>query len=653
MLHGNSNPWRKLNHSTWFDSLAILEDPSSNAFLNTVENELSIWKNTLESNKKDIAKWEEKFRTMVHTGIPLDPNYAHEKIQWQTYTIRVQYSYGHRMNVWILDSKNTIQRTHSSLSAFGVDEKSDLYYTLHDIGNGAETLQLSVYKNMGKEPIWTQSPVGPSVVFSDDKILYQTVENQLRYPGIISVAKHTGKNPIKVFEEPDKRFQVELICPPNQFHSFVKIENALSQRLGRIVGTTVQWFTPQIPKDAAGSGTTLIPITKDIYGTNTELIVGKHRVQLPEDEFLSEAMLVNNTILFTTIQLARSALYVYNIQTNETTHIYGKNYPNDIKLRTLSTVPRIEIMTPNKPTHLCEYTDHLYPILTFPEPMKLPFFHHGFAKSKDGTQIPYTIVANTSKPTRLFVEAYGSYGLNSKRSYPITRLAWIDQGYAYAVAFPRGGREDGDRWYDGGRTALRKQNTFDDTAAVIQTLQKKYTIEPNRTLFYGRSAGGLLAANIAHQYPSLVGAVYAEVPYLDVLRTTTNPDLPLTQMEYDEFGDPAKRVSEYIALQKISPVDTVPYAPKNAPFIIVKTALYDSQVLPYETLKWAKKLRMNNWKVFVGIDTNGGHFTDSSNIYRAFAEDAVIITNQLSNRASGNGKSFGKTRSRRRSSRKI
>ena len=124
-------------------------------------------------------------------------------------------------------------------------------------------------------------------------------------------------------------------------------------------------------------------------------------------------------------------------------------------------------------------------------------------------------------------------------------------------------------------------------------------------------------------------------------------------MEYDEFGDPAKRVSEYIALQKISPVDTVPYAPKNAPFIIVKTALYDSQVLPYETLKWAKKLRMNNWKVFVGIDTNGGHFTDSSNIYRAFAEDAVIITNQLSNRASGNGKSFGKTRSRRRSSRKI
>ena len=222
-----------------------------------------------------------------------------------------------------------------------------------------------------------------------------------------------------------------------------------------------------------------------------------------------------------------------------------------------------------------------------------------------------------------------------KRSYPISRLAWIQHGYAYVVSFARGGREDGDRWWDGGRTAIRKQNTFDDTAAVIHAVQTTYHLKPSKTIFYGRSAGGLLAANIAHQFPHLVKAIYAEVPYLDVIRTTTNPNLPLTQMEYDEFGDPSSRPAELKALQLISPVDTVPRANTSSPTIVVKTALNDSQVLPYETLKWAKKLRKNQWRnVYVGID-GGGHFVEESNLYKNMAEDATLLDHALSQSSRG------------------
>ena len=172
---------------------------------------------------------------------------------------------------------------------------------------------------------------------------------------------------------------------------------------------------------------------------------------------------------------------------------------------------------------------------------------------------------------------------------------------------------------------MRKHHTFEDTAAVIRAVQRRFHIEPRHTAFYGRSAGGFLAATIAQQYSHLVGVVYTEVPYVDVLRTTTNPTLPLTKLEYDEFGNPAERPPEYEALQRLSPVDTVPLAPAHAPMIVVRTALHDVQVLPYEALKWAKKLRAAGWTVHLGIDQGGGHFASEEDVVHQQAEDAVLI----------------------------
>jgi protease II len=616
-MQGDKNPFRQIGDFKMYDNLAILEDPTSKEFKQTVKSEINRWQSSLKPFEKQVKRWETLFENMYKEAIPDGPEYANESVG----NIKIQYSSGHRLNVWF-DRKK--QKHFSGLSGFGKDSESDLYYTIEDVGNGSETLQLTVYDKT--QMLWQTKPVGPEAVFYNDRLIFQSVENQLRYPGILSAEKRTGKNIQHLFEEPDKRYQIELIQPPYQPYVFLRKQNALNQTLAILENGKFSTFTKE--KDQW-----LFPLTKGIYATNTHIKIKDESFPLLPNEFFVDGIITNTQILYTTIHLAKMTLYMFDLQKKSIERIFYKDYPCDIKLRKLADQITIEIGFPHKSSKIYTYEEQskkLKHVFTFPEPMTLEL-KHGLAESKDGTRVPYTVVwpkQTNEKPHNLFIEGYGSYGISSRRTYPIQRLAWLKKGFAVAVSYARGGREDGDRWYDGGRTALRKQNTFDDTAAVINHIQNIYGFSPKRTIFYGRSAGGLLAANIAHQYPNLTGAVYAEVPYLDVLRTTSNPSLPLTQMEYDEFGDPIKRPDELKAIQKFSPVDTVPQATKQSPFILVKTALNDSQVLPYETLKWAKKLREKNWTVLVGID-GGGHFVEEAKLYRGLAEDAVLLNHAL------------------------
>jgi protease II len=303
-------------------------------------------------------------------------------------------------------------------------------------------------------------------------------------------------------------------------------------------------------------------------------------------------------------------------------------------------------------------------IQVFPEPLALPYFVYDAAETKDHARIPYWYVSHVENPKKLIVSAYGAYGITAHAGYPLRWLPFLQNGYALVVAAPRGGRDSGDEWYDAGRTAQRKRTTFDDTAAVIAAVQEKFKIKPTQTIIYGRSAGGWLSAYIGLKYARLVGAAYAEVPYLDVLRTTTNPALPLTQLEYDEFGDPIRHPEEYKALKAISPNNIVRRAPANAPFFLVRTALHDAQVLPYEALKFGKHLHKNGWRAVIGLDMAGGHFTKPSSAAEIQGADAALLDHVLdfssasasataARRTTRNARvhwSKGTTRRRRRSS---
>ena len=582
------------------DPYAQLENSKTNEFKDAVNQEIKRW---TTAKKPDASTWFKRFKSTLAAALPKTPKYAQTETEWQGHTIHIQDTYNHQQNVWI---DNVLK--YESIGAFALGYKT--YATIADTGNGSEEFTLTVYATNHKK-LWDATPVGPEVVYKDNIIYFQTVENRLRYPGI-QVADELKGTPKIIFEEPDKKVQLELLQPPYQDDVFIKASNALTQRLGMIVGSSdVKWLTKY-------TLSTVFPIDKHTY---TPL------------KNANDGIKYNGVLYVITVNKGQHTLY-------------------EVKdaLKPIKTCPSIKFLKQSPtPTVLCEY--HWKPaevydileakiILTYPSLLTL---NHLEGLAGD---VPYTIVFKGT-PKNLIVSAYGAYGIESQRGYPIRWLPWIEQGYAFAVAMPRGGRDDGDAWWDAARTAPRKHRTFEDTANVIETVQKRLRIQPNKTIFYGRSAGGWVAAMMALQYPQLVRGVIAEVPYVDVLRTTSNPDLPLTQMEFEEFGNPLQEKKDYDALLKISPVDITGPPPKNPPTILIKTALNDTQVATYEALKWAAVLREKGWpNVYVSIDVSGGHFVGQDTAAKQYADDAAFFqpTVGLETRKTANHLSRGITR---------
>ena len=608
---GDTEEWRDLGHAKWKDPYAALEDPESATFKAALETEANLF----EVQKKS-KRWD--FKRLVEAALPQEPAYAQETRVWRRRIVKLQHAQGHRLNVWIYDADGTLTREFKGLSDFGVDDGSDSYYTITDVGDGAELLELKMYKYGVQSAQWSEKPVGPTAAFKDDRIFFLSVENALRYPDVISVVAESGKSRLRHFHEPDKRRQVELFKPANQPDLFIRTANALSQRIARIEGIRVKWFTSE-PVNS-----TLIPVTKDAYLMNRALVYKGHLYKTPAQEAVVGAEpLSNSRFLVTTIKKARQSIHSWNAETKEWTTLYNSQTPAEIMIHSFSDKPAFTLTSPAAPNKVFEIQDDysLSLIFTNPEPLKLPYFKHGLA----GNGVPYTYVSAVPRPKKLLVEAYGAYGITAHMRYPKRWLPYLAHGYAVVTAAPRGGRDDGDEWYDAGRTAQRKHATFKDTADVIAAVQRRFHIKPAHTIFYGRSAGGWLAAAIGLFYGHLTAAIYAEVPYLDVLRTSSNPALPLTQLEYDEFGDPRGKLEEYLALQTISPVDALAIAPEGAPLFLVRTALHDVQVYPYEALKFAKKARSLGWHIVVGVDSDGGHFAAEKDVYDQWATDAAIL----------------------------
>jgi oligopeptidase B len=157
----------------------------------------------------------------------------------------------------------------------------------------------------------------------------------------------------------------------------------------------------------------------------------------------------------------------------------------------------------------------------------------------------------------------------------------------HTIAHVRGGREMGRRWHDDGRV-LRKMNSFTDFNAVTEALVAKGYADAKRVFAQGGSAGGLLVAVASHLRPELYAGIVAEVPFVDVLGTMTDPGLPLTTLEYGEWGHPAVRV-EYETMLSYSPYDNV--AAKAYPAMFVTAGLHDAQVRFHEPAKWVARLR--------------------------------------------------------------
>jgi oligopeptidase B len=211
--------------------------------------------------------------------------------------------------------------------------------------------------------------------------------------------------------------------------------------------------------------------------------------------------------------------------------------------------------------------------------------------ARDGERVPVSIVYRKDTPidgsSPLFQYGYGSYGICIDPAFSSARLSLLDRGFIYAIAHVRGGQELGRRWYNAGRL-LNKWNTFHDFIDVTDYLVANKYAHPHQVFASGGSAGGLLMGAILNAAPEKYAGIVANVPFVDVVTTMLDESIPLTTLEYDEWGDPNEtRYYEYML--SYSPYDNV--MPQAYPPVLVTTGYWDSQVQYFEPAKWVARLR--------------------------------------------------------------
>lgn len=214
-----------------------------------------------------------------------------------------------------------------------------------------------------------------------------------------------------------------------------------------------------------------------------------------------------------------------------------------------------------------------------------------WATAEDGTRIPLSVVqrkdlADGPAPTLLY--GYGSYEASIDPGFSVARLSLLDRGMVFVVAHVRGGGEMGRHWYENGKT-LTKKNTFTDFVACARHLIDEGVTSPDRLVADGGSAGGLLMGAVANIAPELFAGILANVPFVDPLTSILDPSLPLTVIEWDEWGNPLEDPAVYEYMRSYSPYENV--EAKDYPAILAITSINDTRVLYVEPAKWVAKLR--------------------------------------------------------------
>lgn len=235
--------------------------------------------------------------------------------------------------------------------------------------------------------------------------------------------------------------------------------------------------------------------------------------------------------------------------------------------------------------------------------------------ARDGERIPVSLVWRRDVPVSdcpMFITGYGAYGSSSDPAFSVGRLSLLDRGALYAVPHVRGGGELGRAWYEQGRR-LHKRHTFEDFVDATAALQDARLADVRRTVANGGSAGGLLMGAIANMAPERFAGIEADVPFVDALTTILDPSLPLTVIEWDEWGDPLHDRAVYDYMKSYTPYENAPQAgdadgaAARFPRILITTSMNDTRVLVVEPLKWLARLQSAGVDAVARIEVEGGH----------------------------------------------
>jgi oligopeptidase B len=234
-----------------------------------------------------------------------------------------------------------------------------------------------------------------------------------------------------------------------------------------------------------------------------------------------------------------------------------------------------------------------------------------FATAPDGEEVPISllhrrgIVLDGMAPCLLY--GYGSYGSSMPANFRTNPLSLVDRGFVYAIAHVRGGTEKGWGWYTQGKRE-NKPNTFKDFVACAEALTAAGYTARGRIVAHGGSAGGMLMGAVANMAPDLFAGIVADVPFVDVLNTMLDGDLPLTPPEWPEWGNPGASEADFRTILSYSPYDNV--KPQRYPPILALGGLTDPRVTYWEPAKWVARLRATmsgGGPVLLKINMEAGH----------------------------------------------
>lgn len=608
---------RDIGILTWSDPLAWMERMTGSAWKTAIQSENDRWGKALQAAggvpKKVIHQFQESSED--HTM----------KDVFQCESILVTPN-GTNSCLWRWSDSKDLHE------AAAVYSKDSYVWAVEPDTGGKEIYTLVCYEKGKKSPLWKHdTSIGPFVLVKDEYCYIIEATSELRYGTLISLRAETGTGRRILYKEADLRHNCALVAGEKGC-VFLLSENSGRHKLFHVKGVLIEQIHPSSEVlFPVGYGSTQTPCyfakEKDVWKAFGKELTA---FQIPAKLF------ENSSIVFCSMS---SQLLVTSSEGSCSFYELRHSVRPKLLYRQIGNCVFNEYLFYKGSRSLNFYISSpgAYPAL---------FFREGFGKlasspiqtyarsshHRTSKNVPYILVLPQITAKKLMVIVYGGYGFSTK----LTTARWkpyLDCGWALAFALVRGGGDRDEAWADAGRSYL-KYNSIYDTEDVIRSAQQKLHLNWKDTCIYGRSAGGYNVGSIVarHGNGGLIASAYAEVPYLDILRTTTNTTLPLTVLEYDEFGNPAERIEDLSTIVRFSPVDSL--SEKGAPglFILGRTSLNDREVFPYESLKWLTRLRgfptavKESLPKLLAITGGAGHFVRGSTAHSQMAEDFILLS---------------------------
>lgn len=482
-------------------------------------------------------------------------------------------------------------------------------FHIRDIGQGSQNYVIECLHN-GKV-LWTYKNIGSQLYIQNNICYVLGVENKLWYNSVIALDSKTGKLLKTLYKEENPKYNLRFVKGEGKCLFLIR-EKSGSANLFVINNLSIT----MLHNDA----TMFYPL--GYYKNNLcyfENINNTWRAigfKCKEFTNMIEYASLKDNIL---VLRSNGKKIVYDLQFKKIYSFYGHMYFNPFSYKINYDKCFIDFSDGG----IIEVND--FNSICYNRYCKL---HEETCISEDNTKVHYLVAEPYCKVKGVIVIGYGAYGIpssvNSRRWKP-----FLDDGWMLCFTFIRGSGDKDVDWALEART-FDKIKSCQDFEACIKDIQKKYNTSADKTCIYGRSAGGYLVgmAVSRNSYGNLFKMVYTEVPYVDVLRTTSNPKLPLTALEYDEFGDPRRSIYEFQKILEFSPVDSLDFTKPPDLYVLIRTSENDSQVYTYESYKWLEALRgdsKNDTRKILYSSEKVGHSVSGDESFSNFSEDFFLL----------------------------